>query len=271
MSDAKDLTLSISLVVYDLNESELKKCLDSLAKALRQVENSFAQFNWHITLVDNNPSDQRLNQFTGTHIETIENSENKGFGRAHNQVIERAKSTWHLVLNPDVIMNEDCMAKLLQLGQSREDIVMVGPRGESRSGTNAFLVKKFPSLWVLMLRGFMPELIQQLFEEQLADYECRNLPDDNSTVGVEIISGCCMLANTKALQKLGGFDPRYFLYFEDFDLCVRIAKIGKIAYEPRARIVHTGGHAAKKGWRHIAYFSRSAVRFFRSHSRSVAR
>ena len=63
----------------------------------------------------------------------------------------------------------------------------------------------------------------------------------------------------------GGFDPRYFLYFEDFDWSVRLAKTGQLVYLPSFRIVHHGGGAARKGWRHIRWFVQSGTRFYRRH------
>jgi GT2 family glycosyltransferase len=69
---------------------------------------------------------------------------------------------------------------------------------------------------------------------------------------------------------VGGFDPGFFLYFEDFDLTLRLSKVTTVAYCPRVRIVHHGGRAAAKGLRHIAWFVRSARRFFARHGRAPA-
>ncbi|WES91767.1 glycosyltransferase [Aeromonas hydrophila] len=80
-----------------------------------------------------------------------------------------------------------------------------------------------------------------------------------------IVSGCFMLFRTDVLQLLGGFDPRFFLYFEDFDISLRAGKISRIAYVPQVKVVHHGGHASRKGWRHIWMFGRSMVTFFNIH------
>jgi GT2 family glycosyltransferase len=74
-----------------------------------------------------------------------------------------------------------------------------------------------------------------------------------------------MLCRLVPLQAVGGFSPEYFLYFEDFDLSLRFAGEGQIAYVPAVRITHTGGYAAGKGWRHRRLFLRSAMRFFGRH------
>ena len=80
-----------------------------------------------------------------------------------------------------------------------------------------------------------------------------------------IASGCFLLCRGRALDAVKGFDPGYFLYFEDFDLTLRLSKVTTVAYCPQVRIVHHGGEAASKGLRHIAWFARSARRFFSSH------
>ena len=74
-----------------------------------------------------------------------------------------------------------------------------------------------------------------------------------------------MFCKTAILQQVGGFMDRYFLYFEDYDLSMRLHELGEIAYTPDVRIVHYGGNAAKKGIQHIFLFVRSAITFFNQH------
>ena len=82
---------------------------------------------------------------------------------------------------------------------------------------------------------------------------------------ISISSGCFMMCRTSALYEVSGFDQNYFLYFEDFDLSLRIRRVGEIAYVPNVRIVHRGGKTANKGITHILMFCRSAVRFFKTY------
>jgi GT2 family glycosyltransferase len=80
-----------------------------------------------------------------------------------------------------------------------------------------------------------------------------------------VMSGCCMLVRRKAIDATGGFDPKFFLYFEDYDWSVRLNEIGETAYLPSFRAVHHGGGAARKGWKHVGWFVQSGVRFYRKH------
>ncbi|MDT8407941.1 MAG: glycosyltransferase, partial [Methylococcales bacterium] len=127
-----------------------------------------------------------------------------------------------------------------------------------------YLTKRYPSIWVLFLRGFAPDWLKHRFYKKLADYECQ---DRNETqTQVEIASGCFMLLRRSAWRAVQGFDPDFFMYFEDFDLSLRLRQKGwGIAFTPTVRIQHHGGHSARKGLRHIGYFLVSAGRFFNRH------
>jgi GT2 family glycosyltransferase len=117
----------------------------------------------------------------------------------------------------------------------------------------------------LFLRGFAPKAIKRVFSARLARYEMQDMDPDVAMNDVPIASGCFMLVRRAAWRGVGGFEPTYFLYFEDFDLSVRIRTIGRIAYVPSMRIVHHGGGAAGKGWRHVGLFVRAARLFFNRH------
>jgi GT2 family glycosyltransferase len=74
-----------------------------------------------------------------------------------------------------------------------------------------------------------------------------------------------MLMRTGALRAVGGFSEDFFLYFEDFDLSLRLARQGRLVFDPVVRIVHHGGYAASKGHLHLKYFIRSGILFFNRH------
>jgi GT2 family glycosyltransferase len=93
----------------------------------------------------------------------------------------------------------------------------------------------------------------------------QELDEKEISEGIPLISGCFMFVRTETLKEVGGFDELYFLYFEDFDLSIRIGKLGKVVYAPRVRIVHHGGNAAGKGFHHLKMFIQSGIRFFNKH------
>lgn len=259
------VVLSISIVIYDLQPQELEACLQSVEKAISFCADSGRPIDWQVTLVDNGKNSELATFAKHPRIRLISNSRNKGFGSAHNQVICQSRSDWHLILNADVELDPAFFFSTLALADQEEQVVMIGPHGRDAQGQETFLCKRFPSLLVLAARGFLPTAVQKLLSRQLAHYAYQDLSTRHPSIGIQLLSGCCALARTGPLKAIGGFDEKYFLYFEDFDLSIRMTDHGSIAYHPDANILHHGGNTAAKGIRHIWYFVRSACRFFFVH------
>jgi GT2 family glycosyltransferase len=190
---------------------------------------------------------------------------NRGFGAGHNTVLPSLTSEFHLVLNPDVELQGDTLQVGLTALREGTDIALASPRVVGGSGAQEFLCKRYPSVLVLLLRGFAPASVRGLFRRRLAAYEMRDLCSGQGAVDVAIASGCFMLTRTSALRAVGGFNEEFFLYFEDFDLSLRLAERGRLVFYPAMRIVHHGGYAASKGRLHLNYFIRSGVQFFNRH------
>ena len=98
-----------------------------------------------------------------------------------------------------------------------------------------------------MLRGFAPRFVQRLFAHRLARYEMRDVVDASpprEAIGVPIMSGAFLLARRDVIDRTGGFDPRFFLYFEETDLCLRAQRAGyRCWYVPSSRVVHLEGQS----------------------------
>jgi len=101
-----------------------------------------------------------------------------------------------------------------------------------------------------------------MFDNRLAKYECRELPDDE-IVPVRIGSGCCMLIKKDVFNAISGFDERYFMYFEDYDLCLELEKNGyKVLYNPFVKFIHYYGKEAHKNQKLFKIFITSMIKFF---------
>jgi len=194
---------------------------------------------------------------------------NLGYGKANNLVIPELASDFHLVMNPDVEVAEDAIGAALRSFGAHPEVGLVAPAVFGAGGERQYLCKRYPSLWVLFLRGFAPRFLHGLFRRSLDAYEMRDAIADRYVARVPLASGCFMAVRTALFRQLGGFDPGYFMYFEDYDLSVRLARECQLAYEPAVRIVHRGGDAAGKGAQHILWFARSAGRFFSRHGWKV--
>ncbi|WP_158939984.1 glycosyltransferase family 2 protein [Burkholderia sp. S171] len=259
-------TLSVSVVVYRPDLDMLDRMFETLAGALHQL---VPAQRTRLYLIDNGgpgeligvPEAALLPEFM---LETLAGHGNVGYGRGHNLAIERAQSRYHLVLNPDIELDEDGLAKALSFLDARPDAGLLTPFIHDESGEQQFLCRRFPTVLDLFARGFLPSSLRRPFAKRLARYEMRDVIDDQTIVwDPPIVSGCFMLFRTDVLKRLHGFDPRYFLYFEDYDLSLRTHKIARVAYVPAVRILHHGGGAARKGGTHVKLFVTSAFKFFR--------
>jgi len=269
------ISLSISVVCFNSSEEELKVLLESILSAIQLLKKSVNLASIPIYLVDNSEEDGlSLKLFTSLQTQTedlnvqlhlFHGHGNVGYGAAHNLAIKKIVSDYHLLLNPDLKLDQNSLKVGISYLIENENVVMVSPFAAYENGEKQYLCKRYPSVVTFIVRGFFPRFLKKLFSKRLAAFEMHELPENCSTTNIPIVSGCYMLCRTKALQQLEGFDENFFLYFEDFDLSLRMAAIGKIAYVPAMRITHAGGNAAAKGSSHIKMFMLSGIRFFNIH------
>ncbi|HSW62589.1 MAG TPA: hypothetical protein VLH56_04640 [Dissulfurispiraceae bacterium] len=203
--------------------------------------------------------------FTGLDIIFLEGQGNVRFGAGHNLAFQQADSEFHLVLNPDVTLAVDALQQCLSFFAGHPECGLISPHSVNPAGERLYLCKRFPSLFVLALRGFAPESGKKYFNGLMSTYEMRDVIRDEVFWDPPVVSGCYMFFRTDVLKKLGGFDSRFFLYFEDSDLSLQAAGISRIAYVPTVSIIHRGGFAAKKGWLHIYMFIKSAYLFYQKY------
>ncbi len=267
----RDLTATI--VTFHPDAQVLARTVRSLAVAIDRARSAQLVSDSRLFIVDNGDAaslaavQRALGEWpaaAGT-IEVISGQGNVGYGRANNLVLDRLGSQYHLIINPDVELAPDALCAALCAMRDHAGFGLVAPAVYGDDGARQYLCKRYPSVWVLFLRGFAPAALRARFSKTLDDYEMRDVIADRLVPGIPLASGCFMLVRTGLFERLGGFDPRFFLYFEDYDLSLRIGREAQVAYVPQARIVHHGGEAARKGWRHVAWFLRSAWRFFAIH------
>lgn len=275
-ASALSKTMRISIVCYASNEVLIKKTLASVLRASALPLSKQLVGAIEIVLVDNGPAyveRERIEAVTGygrglavdgVALSIQGDGANVGFGVGHNLTFS-SESDFHLVLNPDVEMAPDALSAALEFMIINPDCGIVAPAICDRNGGREYLCKRYPTVFDLLIRGFAPSWLRRLFWRRLAKYEMRDMISDYVVWDPPIVSGCFMLMRSSVLEKIGGFDPRYFLYFEDFDLSLRASKVARLAYVPSVKIVHHGGYAARKGLRHIYLFVRSAITFFNRH------
>lgn len=297
--------LSASICAYQSPPGELLRLLNSLCAAAERLrERVYSEFRIDVSLIDNAERpildirelelDLARLKAAGVSLTLRQGWGNVGYGAAHNSVLSKLTSEYHLVLNTDVELAPDSLEYAVNYLSTAPDTVLVSPSATDFLGNKQHLCKAYPSLLQFLLRGYAPPFMRRQFAKYMAAYERRDLDAMPSlpplakprgqlartssgavetaaneaqqmVADVAIVSGCCMLCKTTLLQKEGGFDPRFFLYFEDFDLSLRLGRHGAVVYLPTMRVRHGGGNAAKKGRKHRLYFIRSAVSFFNKH------
>jgi len=259
-------SLTVSIVIHRLHADELLRNLCTLRAAVMHVPTVPVR----LVLIDNSEAGELGGPLSAIardsdwpRAQVLSGHGNVGYGAGHNLAIRASAGAAHLVLNPDIELDPAALQSGLAT-LALPGVVLVGAVGRDGDGRPGYLSKRLPSVWTFFLRGFAPTWLRRRFDARLAHYEYRDLATDHVSE-VTLVSGAFMLARTKALQAVGGFDERYFLHFEDLDLSLRMHAQGRVVSDPGVTLVHHGGHSARKGWAHLRLFLRSGLRFFNTH------
>ncbi len=242
--------ISVIIVAYK-SRDEIGACLASLPQAIagRRLET---------IVVDNSPGDGTgdLIQREFPLVTYIPAPENLGFGRANNRGYARCQGEYVLFLNPDTICSAPALSHCVARLKADDRIGLISPQLVQPDGTMDLACRRsIPTLWdgfcrAVGLAARFPN--RALF----AGYNLTQLPPDGS-YDVGAINGAFMLAPRRVLELIspGGavFDERFFMYGDDLDLCIRVARAGwRIVYDGGARIVHLKGTSVAKNYDEMA-------------------
>jgi GT2 family glycosyltransferase len=219
-----------------------------LQNLLHSIEKASLNISHEIIIVDNASDDGSveliLEKFPS--IKLIANTENLGFGKANNQALEIAEGKYLLLINPDTIVSEDTLDKMIRFFQDNSEAGLTGCKILNPDGTLQLACRRsFPGPWtsfckVTGLSNLFPK--SKLF----ARYNLTYL-DEDQTHEVDAISGSFMMIKKETYDKVGGFDEEFFMYGEDLDLCYRIQQAGfKVYYVHTTQIIHYKGESTKR-------------------------
>jgi len=268
--------MTISIVVFDSSMQVLIQCLSSLFYAISYFRAGNGKDSKVIIYIVNNGETgisgylrdegifRQFEKINST-LRVEEGHGNIGYGQAQNLVLNRDTNDFHVFMNPDVRVAFNSLSEGAEFLKIDPSVMAISPKCRSPKGEFQFLCKTYPSVFELFLRGFAPRSLKEYYRDRLARHEIRNIAWLSHKVGVPIISGCFMFCRKAAIQQVSGFDEKYFLYFEDFDLSLRLGQIGNLAFVGDVMIEHAGGNASKKGLKHILMFMNSAYKFFSTH------
>jgi GT2 family glycosyltransferase len=193
----------------------------------------------------------------------IHGQRNIGFGAAHNIAIKKSieqKAKYHLVLNPDVVFEQGIIEELVEFMDNNPTVGLVMPKILYPNGDIQYLCKLLPTPVDLIFRRFFA--FTSWAKKRKEKYELRAMNYDQMHFDIPSLSGCFMLFRTVVLEKIMGFDERYFLYMEDIDLCRRTHQVSKTAFYPAVSIVHTYAKGSYKNYKLLRHHICSAVKYF---------
>ena len=189
-----------------------------------------------------------INEYTFP-IEIIRNERPKGFGANHNQAFRRFPSELFCVVNPDIRLNDDpfdtLVRCLVETGAALAAPVVVNPQGGIEDS-----VRRFPTPFRIAGKAFGLG--------RNGDYALSSRP-----FSPDWVAGMFMLFQSSIFQELGGFDERFFLYYEDVDICARLRLSGRdIVACPWVRVIHAARRESHRNPQYLTWHLVSISRFF---------
>lgn len=227
--------MKLSIIVVNYNHKYFPRmCVEA-------IEKSEIPFGYEIIVVDNASSDESVlfleKAAKENRITLIKSPVNLGYGQGNNLGVENAHGEYVLIMNPDIATEPHAIARMVAYLEKHPEIGMLGPKLVYHDGTVQDSCRRFMTFTDLVIkRTFLRRLPR--FRNRFEQYLMHDF-DHNHTQEVELITGAALLMRHDFYKKLGGFDKRYFLFMEDFDLCQRIHQKGKkVVYYPEAEMLH---------------------------------
>lgn len=231
------LHMDLSVIVVSYNTAGL------LPEMLDTLRASFAGYSAEIIFVDNNSSDDSVEVIRriSPHSKLIVNAENVGFGRANNQALVHAQGRYVLLLNTDAFVAPNALAVSVGYLDRNPACGILGVRLIGRDGILQPCARFFPTALNLFLQRsglarFAPGV--QMVDDMAWDHA--------SIKPCDWVVGCFLMIRREVVDRIGLFDPRYFLYYEEVDLCLAAKRAGwEVIFNPDTTVVHIGGESAK--------------------------
>lgn len=244
--------ISASLVLYNNRESDVEKVIKSVLSSRIDC----------LYIVDHSTDDKyKTLRGKSDRIHYI-HTDNDGYGKGHNKGFELSQdisnSKYHIVLNPDIYFEAEAIDKLQSFMESNEDVGLVMPKVFYPNGDFQYLCKLLPTPADIFLRQFAPRKIREKNDNK---YTLKNANYDIQ-MDIPSLSGCFMFFRASHFKEIGGFDPRFFMHFEDIDITRRIGNVARTVYYPETKIIHAHEAAHKKSKKLLLIGFQSAYKYF---------
>lgn len=229
--------ISITIVAYH-NYDEVKEAIYTIEKYTNK------NITKHIYIVDNsltvNKEFEKIISFFKD-VEYLNTGANLGFGKGHNYVLDKINSKYHAIVNPDIILKEDSLSKLISFMESNESFGMCVPKLIDEKGNMQFVYRKNPTIFDMFIRMFC----KKLFPKRIKYHTLQN-KDYTKPFQVPFAQGSFLIIKSQLFKELKGFDENFFMYMEDADLCRRVNQITKLMYCPETEVIHKWNKGSHK-------------------------
>jgi N-acetylglucosaminyl-diphospho-decaprenol L-rhamnosyltransferase len=255
------IDVSVCIVSWNIKDL-LRDCLNSLKAQAGNVR-------YETIVVDNASSDGSADMVRAEFpwVTLVDPKANLGFGRANNLAYQHSRGRWVLLLNPDTVVLDRAIEKLVRFADAHPEAGAVGGRTLKKDGVSLerSCCWGSPGLWPLFCKSLGLHIIfknSPIFNREAMDYWQRD-----SVREVGVITGCCLMIRREIYEQTGGFDDHFFMYAEETDLCWRIRKTGgRLIFCPEAQIIHLVGESAKKATSNrLFHINRALLKLFRKH------
>lgn len=255
MKEERTPILTASIVTFNTDVDELTKCISALR------EDGIDKL-W---IVDNSPGNELEDSIgrlcTCMEIEYIPSHDNPGYGAAHNKAIQRAieyGATYHLVINSDVYFQKGTIPAIARYMDANPQIGQLQPRIVYPDGREQYSSRLLPSPFDSIGRKFLPK---RLMEKRNRRYLLSNRPE-GMALDIPYHQGSFMFFRISALQEIGLFDERFFMYPEDIDITRRMHRKYKTIYWPEVSVVHAHRASSYHDSRMSRIHMRNMIRYF---------
>jgi GT2 family glycosyltransferase len=233
---------AVSIIIVTWRSANyIRPCLSSIYRFTHRT-------SFEIIVVDNGSNDQTVEIIRRgfPHVRLFVTAENLGFPRASNLAMGHSRGRFLFLLNPDTRLQSDVVGTLVDFLEAHPEAGAAGPRILEKDGSAAlFAAREFPSLTNAILRQFG---LRRLFpRNKLLGRETLGDWDHNTTRAVPCLTGAALMITAGVFASVGPLDEQLPMYFEDLDVCARIAVVGKrLYYVGEAELVHLGGQSASQ-------------------------
>lgn len=243
------MDLSIIIVNYN-SASKTLRLLESIFKA------DMEGVNYEVIVVDNNSKENIASTLKQKYPEIIfiSSLKNRGMGGGNNMGISRAKGEFSLILNPDTLVEKDTIKIMLNFIKQNEKIAVLGPKLLNPDRSLQYSCARFPKFYTPIIRR---TFLAKFFKKHVNWFLMKDFNHDQIKEVDWLMGSCLMLRKSSALN----FDERYFMYFEDIDLC-RSAwhSAYKVIYNPQALLIHDHQRESAQGAWYLAFFTNRVAR-----------